>query len=546
VGEDPALVISFFILGVSSMRSRKNTTPSKSTRIERTSRKQILLESLESRTLFNALVFGSQPTTGTAGVDFMYTVSVTDGHGNVLINDNSSVTLSIKTGPVGASFFGTLTVQAVNGVATFSDTWLDKTGNYTLKATDGLLTANAKTLKIAADPRSRLVLLQQPSSSVVGKAATPGLLIAVEDAFGNIITTDSSTVTLAMTGGPGNVTGTLAVKASHGKAKFNNVKFDTAGGYTFTATDASLALTTMNFGQTIGQGVTTINKPNANAAGYTFGNTINLTANLHATSPSSVPFTGTVNLVRDDNTVLATATLTTGGVAHFSFTAPDPGTYNCTVQYAGDTNHTAATSSTFTFKSLQASTNTALTVSESPAFFGDSLTLTASVTTPTAPGTARTGNVTFMDGTTVLGVVALDGSSQAQFTIATPTLGAHNFKAVYAGDAHFKTSQGTKNVTVGQDTVSAAVTLATLGTITSNETIELDAQITLTNGSNTPTGTVTFKDGATVLGTASISNSGTASLNTALLTGTHHITVSYGGDVNTKPTVSSSLTLVVV
>jgi len=146
----------------------------------------------------------------------------------------------------------------------------------------------------------------------------------------------------------------------------------------------------------------------------------------------------------------------------------------------------------------------------------------------------------------VLGIVALNGSSQAQFAIASPTLGAHNFKAVYAGDSNFKTSTGTLNVTVGQDTVSAAVTLATPGTITNLMPIELDAQITLTNGSGTPTGTVTFKDGSTVLGTASISNTGTASLSTALLTGSHNVTVSYSGDVDTKPAVSPSLTVTVV
>ncbi len=52
-------------------------------------------------------------------------------------------------------------------------------------------------------------------------------------------------------------------------------------------------------------------------------------------------------------------------------------------------------------------------------------------------------------------------------------------------------------------------------------------------GSGTPTGTVTFKDGNTKLGTAKVNGSGTATLNAkALSTGAHTITASYGGDKN--------------
>ena len=55
---------------------------------------------------------------------------------------------------------------------------------------------------------------------------------------------------------------------------------------------------------------------------------------------------------------------------------------------------------------------------------------------------------------------------------------------------------------------------------------------TVTGSSGTPTGTVTFKDGATVIGTVALSGGG-ATLTTALLTtGSHSITAEYGGDSN--------------
>jgi hypothetical protein len=63
--------------------------------------------------------------------------------------------------------------------------------------------------------------------------------------------------------------------------------------------------------------------------------------------------------------------------------------------------------------------------------------------------------------------------------------------------------------------------------------------------SNTPTGTVTFLDGAATLGTEALLN-GTAMFDTGgLSTGSHNITVSYGGDSNFAASTSSILTQVV-
>jgi Bacterial Ig-like domain (group 3) len=64
-------------------------------------------------------------------------------------------------------------------------------------------------------------------------------------------------------------------------------------------------------------------------------------------------------------------------------------------------------------------------------------------------------------------------------------------------------------------------------------------------GSGTPTGTVTFEDGSTVLGTANIS-AGTASFTTSSLSvGTHSIKAVYGGDTNFMASASAVLIQVV-
>ena len=47
-------------------------------------------------------------------------------------------------------------------------------------------------------------------------------MVEVEDPFGNIVTSDSSSVTLAVASGPGSLSGTLTVATSSGIATFGN------------------------------------------------------------------------------------------------------------------------------------------------------------------------------------------------------------------------------------------------------------------------------------------------------------------------------------
>ena len=62
----------------------------------------------------------------------------------------------------------------------------------------------------------------------------------------------------------------------------------------------------------------------------------------------------------------------------------------------------------------------------------------------------------------------------------------------------------------------------------------------------TPTGTVTFKDGGTILGTGKIQVGGIASFSTSTLAkGSHSITATYSGDGNFIPKSSPVLTQVV-
>src|ERR1051326_3702959 len=81
------------------------------------------------------------------------------------------------------------------------------------------------------------------------------------------------------------------------------------------------------------------------------------------------------------------------------------------------------------------------------------------------------------------------------------------------------------------------------------QSVTFTATVTKASGPNTPTGTVTFLDGGSSIGTGVLSGSGgtaTATLSTsALAARSHSITASYPGDANFTPSTSSAITQLV-
>ncbi len=90
----------------------------------------------------------------------------------------------------------------------------------------------------------------------------------------------------------------------------------------------------------------------------------------------------------------------------------------------------------------------------------------------------------------------------------------------------------------------ATTTTLTSGPNPSNygQSVTLTAQL-ITAGSNTPTGTVTFHNGTTRLGTGTLNASGVATLTiTTLRVGTNSLTASYGGDTLNSGSASAVVT----
>ncbi len=190
------------------------------------------------------LAITQAPTTGTAGAALSpaVQVSVENQSGSVVTSDNSTVTLTLEGG-VFAGGATTVTAQAVNGVATFSNLIIDAVGIYNLVASDGSY-AGASSGLIAIGPAaaSKVVFTQMPATGVAGQEWDPPVMVTVEDQFGNVITSDnSSTVTLTLNGGTfAGGTTTATSTASNGVAIFNGLIINAGGTVTFTASDGSL------------------------------------------------------------------------------------------------------------------------------------------------------------------------------------------------------------------------------------------------------------------------------------------------------------------
>jgi hypothetical protein len=267
------------------------------------------------------------------------------------------------------------------------------------------------------------------------------------------------------------------------------------------------------------------------------GKSVTFTAITAATVAGNTP-TGTVTF-KDGATVLATKTLS-GGKATFATSTLALGSHSITATYSGATYFSGSASSALT-ETILNDTTTTLASSKNPSTFGGSVTLTATVTHSGA-GTP-TGTVTFKQGSTTLGSSALSSSGKATFSTSALKVGTDSITAVYSGDSNFETSTSTALKQVVDKANSSTSVASSLNPSVSGQTVTFTATVTSSGG--TPTGSVTFKDGTTVLGSKALSGGIAAFSTSKLATGTHSITADYGGSSDFNTSDSSTLEQVV-
>jgi hypothetical protein len=130
-----------------------------------------------------------------------------------------------------ANGFATAPAFTANGIA----------GGYQVSASAGAATTSF-TLSNTPGPASKLAFVNVPSAATAGQPLS--FQVDVEDSFGNLVPTDSSTVTVSASG-PGTFTsGQSSVQAQHGVATFTDLMLKQLGGYSLTASDGSLTQAT--------------------------------------------------------------------------------------------------------------------------------------------------------------------------------------------------------------------------------------------------------------------------------------------------------------
>src|SRR5512135_881688 len=182
---------------------------------------------------------GAQTTTAGAIITPAVVVQALDANGQFVSNFSDSVTVSLVRNPGNGTLSGTTTVAAVGGVATFTNLRIDRSGSgYRMQATSGTLSSGSGAkFDIIAAAATHIGFTVEPGTAAAGAPMTPALQVSALDSLGNVATSFTGLITVAITSGTGTsgavLSGQTTLAATAGVATFSNISIDKVGaGYT--------------------------------------------------------------------------------------------------------------------------------------------------------------------------------------------------------------------------------------------------------------------------------------------------------------------------
>ena len=197
-----------------------------------------------------ATVFTQSPVTGTGSSGAGPTGSVTFSACGTANSCTVTVVPTTSTNLIGSAFAtATLpTTFTTVGTQNITATFTSSSGNYNscttpVSTATTLCTLSSLALTVTLPP-SKLAFTVPPSNVAVGASIAPPVQVSVEDTNGNVVTSATNAVTIAIgnNAGPGGVlSGTLTVAPVNGVVTFSNLSINKAGtGYTLTAAATGL------------------------------------------------------------------------------------------------------------------------------------------------------------------------------------------------------------------------------------------------------------------------------------------------------------------
>jgi len=290
-----------------------------------------------------SLAVSGFPATTTAGTPGSFIITAKNNDGSTDTSYTGTVHFTSSDGQAILPADYTFTV-ADAGMHTFTDGATFKTaGTQSITATDITFGTTGSETGITVLPAwaSQLAFTQQPGTTTAGQAISPAVIVDVEDPYGNVVTSNSSTVTVTLSSGTfegGSATATSA--ASGGVATFSTLKIDTAGSYTLKATDGSLSSASSSSITVTPAAASTLI-----VAGFPSPTTAGIAGNFTVTLKDpygniASGYTGTVHFTSSDGKAILPA--------NYTFTASDAGvhSFSATLKTAGTQSITAADATT--------------------------------------------------------------------------------------------------------------------------------------------------------------------------------------------------------
>jgi hypothetical protein len=311
----------------------------------------------------------------------------------------------------------------------------------------------------AGDTTSTTVAIN-PTSLTNGQAAAITATVA-DTTTGHTSTVPTGSVTFTDTVGSTitSLNGGSAVSLSAGVAALTGVRLSGIGAHTISANYGGVSNTFNTSSSTavatLGKASVTISGP-ATQPGFSIGQAGSVTITVAGSATTLAVPLGTLSysLLNSSGTSVGSGMpALTAGSSSSTASIAIPGTlasgiYTISLTYSGDSNYLATSTAAAIQVTIGPATPTiGLTSTPNPAMITTAVTFTAAVAS--SAGTP-TGTVSFLEGTTLLGAVALSGGAAA-FTTSSLAAGTHTITAAYAGDANFATVTSSPVTEVIQD-----------------------------------------------------------------------------------------------